>query len=199
MNVLLSSVGRRAYLVRYFQQALACDGLVVATNCIAGTTGMLAADVAEVVPPGEDTKFIDTLLDVCERHKVKLLCSLHDWEAPYIAAHRKRFADIGVIPVIADSNIIDVCLDKYKTWQFAKKHNICIIKTYIDLDSVEHDLKSDEISFPLILKPRLGQGSIGIKKVWDKQQLLYAYEYLVKELEIQKFNDLVGENAEHNR
>ena len=198
MNVLLSSVGRRAYLVRYFQQALAGDGLVVATNCIAGTTGMLAADVAEVVPPGQDPAFIDALLDVCQRHKIKLLCSLHDWEAPYIAAHKQRFTNIGVIPIIVDSDIIDACLDKYKTWQFAKKHSIPTIKTYIDLDSVEHNLKSSEISFPLILKPRLGQGSIGIKKVWDKQQLLYAYEYLVQEFKIQEFNNLVGENADHS-
>ena len=73
-NVLLSSVGRRAYLVRYFQQALGGYGLVIATNCISETTGMLAADISEVVPSGQDPAFIDALLDVCQRHKIKLLC-----------------------------------------------------------------------------------------------------------------------------
>lgn len=198
MNILLTSVGRRAYLVRYFQQALAGAGLVVATNCIAETTGMLAADISEVVPSGQDPAFIDHLLDVCQRHKIKLLCSLHDWEAPYIAACKERFIDIGVIPVIADSNIIDVCLDKNKTWQFAKEHSIPVIKTYINLDSVDSDLKSGEINFPLILKPRSGQGSIGIKKVWNNEQLLSAYKNLTQEFEYQNFNNNpAGEKTIH--
>ncbi len=61
MNVLLTSVGRRAYLVRYFQQALGGSGLVIGTNCIADTTGMLSADISELVPPGEDSDFIDAV------------------------------------------------------------------------------------------------------------------------------------------
>ena len=195
MNVLLSSIGRRAYLVRYFQQALGRDGSVIATNCISETTGMFAADIAEVVPSGKDPGFINALLDVCERYKVKLLCSLHDWESPFIAAHKQRFRDIGVIPIIADSDVVDICLDKYKTWQFAKKHGILILKTFIDLDAVKHDLKSGEISFPLILKPRLGHSSIGIKKVYDEEQLAYAYRCVIHELGMQEFSSLTGENT----
>ena len=189
--------GPRSYLVRYFQQALNGSGLVVATNCIAETTGMLAADISEVVPPGHDPAFIDALLDVCRHHKIKLLCSLHDWEAPYISDQKDRFTEIGVIPVIAEPDIIDVCLDKYKTWLFAKEYSIPFLESYINLDLVEHDLKSGVISFPLILKPRLGHASIGLKKVWNKQQLLNAYEYLVQELENQEFNCLAENNTHH--
>ena len=85
MNVLLSSVGRRSYLVEYFKEALRGTGKVIATNSIAETTGMFAADMAEVVPPAKEPGFVDALLEVCIRNEVRLLFSLHDFEAPYIA------------------------------------------------------------------------------------------------------------------
>ena len=41
MNILLSAVGRRAYLVDYFKQALApCGGKVVAANTTMDATGI---------------------------------------------------------------------------------------------------------------------------------------------------------------
>ena len=76
---------------------------------------MFSADVAEVVPYAHDPEFINVLLDVCQRQQVKMFCSLHDWEAPYIAPHKARFLAEGIIPVVPDPEVVDICLDKYKT------------------------------------------------------------------------------------
>jgi carbamoyl-phosphate synthase large subunit len=54
MNVLLSSAGRRSYLVHYFRDALRGTGAVFAANCVPDTPAMLVADRAFVVPAVAD-------------------------------------------------------------------------------------------------------------------------------------------------
>jgi carbamoyl-phosphate synthase large subunit len=194
MNILLTSVGRRGYLVRYFQEALAGRGQVVATNTIAETTGMFAADVAVVVPAANDPKFIDKLLEVCQRYQISLLCSLHDWEAPYIAAAKERFLAKGIFPVIADIDVILTCLDKWKTVQFARSLNIPVPKSYISLELALSAISTGELRFPLILKPRCGQGSVGIQAVSSCEDLKSAYSLLEQEvlkIELEDFSGVV--------
>ncbi len=86
LNILLSSAGRRGYLVEYFREAVKPNGKVVATNSAACTSAMLASDCSYVVPEANNPEFIDSLLQICRHHSIGLLFSLHDWEAPFIAA-----------------------------------------------------------------------------------------------------------------
>ena len=79
MNVLLSSVGRRSYLVEYFRRTLDGHGLVIATNSDADATGMLMADQAIVIPQAGEDGFIEKLLEVCKRLNIRIHCTLHDW------------------------------------------------------------------------------------------------------------------------
>ena len=196
MNVLLSSVGRRSYLVEYFRVALAGKGCVVATNSVAETPGMFSADFAEVVPPANSPDFIEVLFDICLRHKVRLLCSLHDWEAPYLAPHRKKFMDAGIIMALPCPEIVDVCLDKYKTWQFSNAIGIPSPKCYIDIAPAVQAIESGELSFPVLLKPRWGQGSLLMKKVYTIEHMRAAFEMIQEELTIDGFGYLAGEHLD---
>jgi len=182
MNVLLTSVGRRAYLVDYFKEALGDSGKVIATNTVAETTGMFAADDAIVVPAAKDPAFVDSLLDVCQAHDVSLLCSLHDWEAPYIAASAQRFQGIGVCLVMPTLEIVNICLDKYKTFLFAERNGVRSPKTYLSEEAIAEALLRGEVAFPLVLKPRWGQGSIGLRIVHDLAELASAYHSLNQEI-----------------
>ena len=172
MNVLLSAVGRRAYLVEYFQQALApCGGKVVAANATMDATGMLTADVAELLPLAKSPEYIDAMLAVCKRHAIKLLFSLHDWEAPYIARARERFLEIGTTPVMPSSDVMNICLDKFKMFEQMNRLGIPTPRTYLDRAAAER-----ELTFPMIVKPRLGQGSLGLFKVNTPDELAWAYQ-----------------------
>ena len=172
MNILLSAVGRRAYLVEYFKQALApCGGKVVAANTTMDATGMLAADIAEVVPPARDAGYCDALLAVCKRHSIKLLFSLHDWEAPYIARVRERFLEIGTMPVMPSLEVMRVCLDKFETFEQMNKLGIPTPRTCLERSVAER-----ELAFPMMVKPRLGQGSLGLFKVNTPDELAWAYQ-----------------------
>ena len=177
MNVLLSAVGRRAYLVNYFKEVVhPLGGKVFATNTIAEATGFLAADRSWVVPPSaEEEAFVSTLVRICRENQVRLLFSLHDWEAPVIARYRQRFLDVGTIPVMGSAEVLATCLDKYATARLAQRLGIPVPRTFLSLQEVERALDRD-LAFPLIVKPRWGQGSVGLYRVYSVEELRAAYQ-----------------------
>ena len=84
----------------------------------------------------------------------------------------------AAIPVVPDPKIVDVCLDKYKTMLFAHSIGIPYPKSFIKLDNSLTAISSGEVAFPLILKPRWGQGSIAIKKIHSVEELTHCAKSL---------------------
>ena len=58
--------------------------------------------------------------------------------------------------------MVEICNDKWKTYEFCMENNICVPKTYKAVASVKQDVLSGELKFPVVIKPRWGMGSIGI-------------------------------------
>jgi carbamoyl-phosphate synthase large subunit len=131
------------------------------------------------------------LLHVCEHYEAKLLFSLHDWEAPFIAQNRERFLEIGTFPVVSGPEVIDCCLDKLKTCNFAHDIGMLAPTTFDNLGAAQKAIKMGSVNFPLMLKPRFGQGSMGIEVVEDLDTLLFIHGMLSRRLEKIKSNDLL--------
>ena len=62
MNVLLTCVGRRHYLVKYFSEALGRKGLVIGADMDKTAPGLSACDRAYQVPEVTDKNILITLL-----------------------------------------------------------------------------------------------------------------------------------------
>lgn len=181
MNVLLTAAGRRAYLVDYFRQVVnPLGGSVCVTNTTPDATAYLAADRAATVSPSSSPHYIDDLIELCKKWEIKLLFSLHDWDAPVIARNRDKFLAVGTIPVMASAEVLATCLDKYKTVQTALQLGINVPKTYISLKDVKCALQEGQLTYPLIIKPRWGQGSLGIFKVESEDELEWGYYFSKK-------------------
>lgn len=182
MNVLLSSAGRRSYLVHYFRAALGGNGSVFAANSVADTPAMLVADGSFVVPPvadgAEGRRYLDAMLGLCRAHDVALLLSLHDLEAPILANNKSRFESIGTTVVISSPAVIRTCLDKYQTYEFCVGADVTTPRTCLDLTDAERALSSGELTFPLVVKPRYGFGSAHIQFCDDLDELRFFHEYL---------------------
>lgn len=187
MNILLTSVGRRAYLVDYFRAAVGPRGKVIATNSVADSMGMIAADVAHLVPEAGDEGFVEGLLEVCRRHDVGALFSLHDWEAPFIAAAAKDFGKIGVVLGVSSPEVLQTCLDKYQTFEFCRARGIAAPRTFLSEKETVKACEEELVTFPLIVKARFGQGSLALHKVHDPQELAAAC--VLARSQISRFND----------
>lgn len=182
MNILFSCAGRRTYLLKYFKDALDGNGLIIATDMQATAPALSAADIVEIVPSVYTEGYIEKLLDICNKHNVKAIISLNDLELPILANSIDRFNAIGVHPIVSSSEIIDICFDKYKTAQYLERLGLNTPMTFTSYNAAIKALKTGELKFPLVLKPRWGSGSIGIEIVEDIEELELAYKLLYKKI-----------------
>jgi carbamoyl-phosphate synthase large subunit len=180
MNVMLTCAGRRNYLVQFFREAVGNQGKVFAGDATLEAPALQEADESFLLPRINHSDYFDKLLDICEQKQVRLIIPLNDLELPYLARQRDRFLKIGTIPVVSSPEVIDICFDKFATFQFLQNLGISAPKTYLSLEEAREAIAQGEITFPLVVKPRWGSASIGIEYPQDDEELELAYRFVKK-------------------
>ncbi|HIF9078779.1 TPA: ATP-grasp domain-containing protein [Photobacterium damselae] len=181
MNILLTSTGRRTYLVEYFKQALNGDGKVFAANSNF-TYSLSQADDYVLTPLIYSDEYIPFLLDYCIKNKIDIIISLFDIDLPILSKNIDIFKDNGIRIVISSSEVIDICNDKWLTYQFLIDNKINTPKTFIDKELAIKEIEFGTLQYPVILKPRWGMGSIGIYKADNINELEIFYNKIKNEI-----------------
>ena len=182
MNILFTCAGRRTYLLKYFRENLSKGDKIIATDMQLTAPALQAADVRIQVPSVYDANYVDITLDICKKHEVSILISLNDLELPILAKNKVCFEKAGVHVIVSDPEVIEICFDKYKTYQYIKSLNLECPKTFKNYNEAILAIKNKELIFPLVLKPRWGSGSIGIEFVDDMEEFQIAYNLLRKKI-----------------
>lgn len=182
MNVLLTAVGRRSYLVRYFQQALAGSGLTVAANSELDAPAMGIADQAVAVPPSFHPEYVEAIVAVCRKFDIGLLCSCHDLDVLALAPHRERLRALGVIAMLPDAYWARLCLDKFECSEQLQNAGFAVPWASVSLAATRTALARGEVRFPLIVKARVGFGSLALHRCHDVEQLGRLYEFALADL-----------------
>ncbi len=175
MNILLTSVGRRAYLVKYFKDVLGESGQVHVSNSDDMTVAFQYADKSVITPLIYDESYIPFLLRYCQENRIDVLLSLFDIDLLILAQHKAEFAAISTRVIVSAPELIEICNDKWKTYQFLKEHGFCVPKTYLSLQEVMGALDAGILHYPIIVKPRFGCGSIAMSVADDEMSLLYYF------------------------
>lgn len=175
MNVLLTSVGRRSYLVNYFKEALNGVGKVVCANMFARAAGMVAADIAVVTPPANHPDYIPFLADICKKHDIGLLCSLHDLDVYILSQNQQWLSDAGIAHTLPGAEWGRISLDKYECTTLLESHGVPVPKTSVSLDGALQAVLNGEMHFPIVVKARVGFGSLGLAKCNNEAELKAAY------------------------
>jgi carbamoyl-phosphate synthase large subunit len=170
MNILLTSSGRRTYLVEYLKQVLNGSGEVHAANSIY-SIAMQLADKSICTPKIYDDDYINFLLEYCIDNKISAIISLFDIDLPVLARSKKFFAEKGIQVVVSDYEVTQICNDKYKTFRFLTEHGFLAPRSFVELLEAKNALAAGEMNFPLIIKPRWGMGSIGIYEAENELEL----------------------------
>lgn len=157
--------------MRYFREALAGRGKVLVADMSYEAPAMHEGDGAYIVPAVSDNGYVEHVLDLCVREGVGLLVSLNDLELPLLGEARKRFVEAGVGIAVSEMSVIDLCFDKWKTYCFLKELGLRAPKTYLSLNDAKAALKTGDIEFPVIVKPRWGTASIGLDFPEDEGDL----------------------------
>lgn len=172
MNILLCSAGRRVKLVSYFKEELnKIGGKVIAADCDPSAPALHFADHAEVVPRITANEYISSIKQLCKKHHINAVLSLIDPELSLLTEHKEEFEKDQIKVIVADKEIVNICFDKFLTYEFLVKHNLPAIPTYIRIKEIEADLDHNLLQFPLIMKPRKGSASIGISILQSLEEL----------------------------
>lgn len=171
LNILILSCGTRNKIIGYFKEELKGYGKVIATDSSELAPALYEADVHYVVPRIDEEGYLDTILSICKKHKVKAVLSLIDPELNLLAEHKDEFLAVGTLPVVSDGEVIDLCFDKYKMFQYCTENNFPTVKSYIDKEKFLSDVEKGEINYPVFVKPVKGSASINISKVSSNEEI----------------------------
>jgi carbamoyl-phosphate synthase large subunit len=195
LNILILSCGTRNKIIQYFKKELAGKGLVFATDCSELAPALYEADEYFIVPRIDNENYLDVILGICKKHDIKGVLSLIDPELSLLAKHKQSFMDIGTVPIISDYDVVEMCFDKYKMYQFLISNGFKTAKSYIDKHQFYNDLEEGLISFPVFVKPVKGSASININKVMSKSEIEILFDRF-DELMIQEYLDGIEYGAD---
>lgn len=175
MNVLLTSVGRRSYLVNYFRTALNGKGQVIGANMFGDSAGMVASDIPIITPPANHSEYVPFLAEVCRKNDVGLLCSLHDLDVYMLSQDQQWLSDAGIAHTLPTAEWGRISLDKLESTNLLEQKGIPVPKTTVNFAGALEAIRNGEMRFPLIVKARAGFGSQGLAKCNNETELQAAF------------------------
>jgi len=181
MNILLTSVGRRSYMVDYFKDSLKGIGLVHASNSIE-TFALHLADKWIITPLVKSESYVDFLVNYSIKNNIKAIISFFDSDLLILSRHKQLFKNAGIQLVVSDYQLIKTCNDKWLTHKFLKEHEINSPATFLSIKEVITAINNKKIQYPLIIKPRWGAGSIGIFEADNHIELDIFYKKTQKSI-----------------
>jgi len=186
LNILILSCGTRNKIVQYFRKELGQLGKVLATDCSELAPALYEADQYFIVPRMDEEGYIEHILSICKDNNIKLIFSLIDPELSLLAERKQDFIKIGTTPIISDFNVVEMCFDKYRMYQFLIEHGYKTVRSYINKNEFYEDVQKGLIDYPVFVKPVRGSASINISKVTSQQEIEQLFS-MYDNLMIQQF------------
>lgn len=135
---------------------------VVAVDADANAAGLYLADRGYRIPFAADPEFAPAMRRICRAEKVAALVPLVDEE---LLPTAQLAADLGIPLIGPQPAFTALCLDKFVLMQRLKEIGVPVPDTRLLKSGVQG------MHYPLILKPRTGRGSRGIKIVSNQSEL----------------------------
>jgi carbamoyl-phosphate synthase large subunit len=171
-TILFTSAGRRVALIECFRESAAAIGIEARVIAVDLEPAMSAAcqvsDLALPVPPSEHPEFVESLIGTCTEHGVDLVIPTRDLELMALSQHAGHFGAVGTWVSVSEPATVNVARDKLRTARFLDGHGIPVPKSaaIAEVVSAPHAW-----SWPVLVKPRSGCSSNGIRVVSSPDQL----------------------------
>lgn len=169
MNILLTSAGRRSYIVDYFKNVDGVDNVYVANSVY--TIACERADGYFIAPLIYSDNYIPSIISYCQANNISIIQSLFDIDLLILAKNKEKFEEHNIQLILASADFVEVCNDKYKTYLFAKQIGLKTPETYIDIEDLKTAINLGKLHYPIIIKPRWGMASMDIFIADNEEEL----------------------------
>lgn len=140
-------------------------GKILSTDSNNLSAGFYLSDFYEVIPEAEADDYLEVLLNIIDKYSIQVLMPSSGYDIFPFSDYKTKLKKHGVIPVVSDRKILEICRDKISTFDR--------LKTEFSLPFTT--LNPEEINiYPVIAKPRYGKGSRDIVQVNDEKELRYV-------------------------
>ncbi len=176
LNILITSVSKKVWLVEAFRNALTqlgIEGRIVSADTDPFSAGLYVSDAHYIVPPSSDPYFMPRISEICKKESINLLVPSRNGELLPFANCREKFKKDGVTVLVSDPEIIEICNDKYSFYQFLIQENLPAPMTFLP-----SQMSFPVLKYPLIIKPRCGSGSKNTFKVMNQPELEFMLKYV---------------------
>ena len=150
---------------------------VIGVDCNPLSFGHFLLEKSYVVPKGNESGFIDRILEIALSEKVDAIITGPEEELITFSKNKALFEKNGILVLCPDDRAVDICSDKMKTYEFFKGNGF---PTPIHFQNIEY------VRYPCIVKPIFGRGSMGVYKCESREELEF-YMDKVKEPLVQEF------------
>ena len=171
MNLLISCIGKRGYIADYFRPHLDSTDRIIGTANTPWTPGFRACDASFVVPSADDDGYVPAVLELCERERIDAVICVEDFDLERLVRARGEFLDRGVVPLMPPVEVVEIALDKYKTFEFLAAKGIATPRTVL------HPADASKLRYPMYVKPRRGSGSKHVFRARNAAELDVFFNY----------------------
>jgi len=142
------------------------DHRVIGVDMDDAAVGLYFADDGQSVPPAADDAWAEEMATVVGEFGVDVIIPTVDEELAVLPSLSRRLSND--VPIIAPNQaVIELAMDKYRTMERLSTAGHPVPETWLATERAE----IDPSAFPLIVKPRQGRGSRGVRKVETPEEL----------------------------
>ena len=187
MNIIITNVGRRGYLADYFKELPEFTGKVFVSDCDRTASGLYGTNDGSFIlprPVDDPETYVNELIRLCRENAITVVIPVIDPEIYILSGYLEIFAKNGITVVVSDKRVLDICYDKLKMNEFLEKIGLAHPLTFQRRQDFEAAFQRGEVSFPVVLKPIFGSGSVDTYFVDDmeKVQTLFHKGMIIQEM-----------------
>ena len=151
---------------------------------VGGDMSPEAKDLAEVehpltLPPASAEDYLEAVALACNGHGVRALFPGSEPELTVLGRNRKVLEDAGVLLPVNPPEVLDICLDKFRTNQWLRVHGFDFPATFLISGSDDLERVPDS-ALPAVLKPATGGGgSNNLHLAQTPEELRFLGQYLL--------------------
>lgn len=189
VNVLITNIGRRGYLVDFLKATESFKGRVYVSDCDETASGLYSAcDKSFIMPkPVDDEEYyVNKLISLCIKEKVNIIIPVIDPEIYILSKYKNLFVENKILVLVSDKNVLDICYSKLNMNSFLRGKSFLALPTYRSVEEFQKALQRSEIQFPVYIKPNWGSSSVNNHKVDSIKKLEALF---LEDMVIQPFID----------
>lgn len=174
-NVLFTCIGRRVSLLESFRRAgknLKLNCQIYGTDKMELSSALQLCDKKFIVNSVDHLHYIKQLLTIVTQNNVRLIVPTVDLDLQILAKNKERFSKIGCTVLVSNPDVVNICQDKRKTYEFLTENNF---QTPLTMDA-QAALSKKSLKYPLFLKPWDGYASRGNAVVRNRRELSFYSE-----------------------